>query len=139
MVLLRAFPCYTNTLIGLLHFQGFIGHLGTHRRLCRQPPYNRSHSYIRHHDRARHGRNHALEPGRFLWDYGCFWHLGLRYDTTTNFIIDVHNPKYGCVHANILFKSIIELYSHDNRSKDDVESGVGDCESPRHGGDDLWC
>jgi hypothetical protein len=67
----------------------FIGHLGTHRCLCRQPPYNRSCSPLRYLGRARYGRHHAMEPGRLWRDCRSIRHLGLRYGTeSAKLIID---------------------------------------------------
>lgn len=59
-----------------------IGHLGPRRCLCGQPPYDRSRPPIRHLDRARCGRDHALELGRRRWDHCSIWHLGLRHGAT---------------------------------------------------------
>jgi len=61
----------------------FVGHLGSHHCLCRQPPHDRSRSPIRHHDRARHGCHYAMELGRLRRDHGSIRHLGLGYGTAT--------------------------------------------------------
>ena len=55
----------------------FIGRLGTHRCLCRQPPHDRSRSPIRHDGRARHRCYYALELSRLRWDHSSIRHLGL--------------------------------------------------------------
>jgi hypothetical protein len=55
----------------------FVGHLGSHRCLCRQPPHDRSRSPIRHHGRARRRCYYALELGRLRWDHSGIRHLGL--------------------------------------------------------------
>jgi drug/metabolite transporter (DMT)-like permease len=55
----------------------FVGHLGSHRCLRRQPPHDRSRSPIRHHGRARHRCYYALELGWLRWDHSSIRHLGL--------------------------------------------------------------
>jgi drug/metabolite transporter (DMT)-like permease len=55
----------------------FIGYLGSHRCLCRQPPHDRPRSPIRHNVRARRGCYYTLELGRLRWNYSSIRHLGL--------------------------------------------------------------
>ena len=77
LVLILFFNCSVLNFDRLFALPDSVGHLGTHRCLCRQPPHNRSRTPIRHHDRARRGCYYALELGRLRWDHSSIRHLGL--------------------------------------------------------------
>jgi hypothetical protein len=71
------FYCSVLKLDRLFALPDFVGRLGSHRCLCRQPPHDRSRSPIRHHGRARRGCYYALELGWLRWDHSGIRHLGL--------------------------------------------------------------
>ena len=81
-LLVHSFLLFCTRIDRVFALSDFVGYLGPHRCLCRQPPHDRSCPPIRHLDGARYGSHHAVELGRLRWDHSGVRHLGLRYGSS---------------------------------------------------------
>lgn len=81
-LLVHSFLLFCTRVDRLFALSDFVGYLGPHRCLRRQPPHDRPCPPIRHLDGARYGSDHAVELGRLWWDHSGVRRLGIRYGSS---------------------------------------------------------